>query len=290
MLEQLVGECVVLETECNLGLPAIFADRGMVEQVLLNLAVNARDAMPRGGRILVRAFKVTVDHTRAKVNPEARPGDFVALAVGDNGCGIDPQVLGHLFEPFFTTKEVGKGTGLGLATVYGIVKQHQGWIDVETREGEGSTFTIYFPVSTHAAPCLTHSTEELFNRRGTECILIAEDETALREMISEILKLQGYRVLAANSGPAALELWNREKRRVDLLLTDLVMPGGMLGTELATELRRSNPGIKLIYTTGYSPGAAGSADPLREGINFLPKPYSPNKLVQIVRNALDSAA
>jgi signal transduction histidine kinase len=287
MLRQLVGEHISVETECPQELPAIFADRGMVEQVIVNLTINARDAMLRGGRVILRASEAVVGQERCSRNPEAYCGRFVCLTVSDTGCGMDPQAMAHLFEPFYTTKEVGKGTGLGLATVYGIVKQHRGWIDVQSVLNSGTTFEIFFPVSNQQSPPAPENTEDLSTRRGTETILIAEDESSLRDLVAELLTMRGYRVLVANSGPAALEVWGQEAGRIDLLLTDMVMPGGLLGTDLATKLKREKPNLKVIYTTGYSPGMTGSEHKFEEDTNFLPKPYSPTKLADIVRRALD---
>ncbi len=287
MLRQLVGEHILLERECAQDLPPVFADRGMLEQVTVNLTLNARDAMPRGGRIGLSCSKVTLTAADLKSDSEARAGDFVHLTISDTGCGIDAEGLTHLFEPFYTTKEAGKGTGLGLATVFGIVKQHQGWIEVQSQVNQGTTFNLYFPVSSQAVSANCEPREPDPQITGTETILLAEDEPSLREMVQEVLRLQGYRVLTAASGPAALEVWHREERRIDLLLTDLVMPGGMTGTDVAAELRRANPELKVIYTTGYSPGLTGSRQALEEGVNFLPKPYSPNKLARIIRLCLD---
>jgi two-component system NtrC family sensor kinase len=289
MLRQLVGEHIILETECAKGLPPIFADRGMLEQIALNLTLNARDAMPRGGSIKLACTEVTVEPTDVKPDSDARTGRFVRFSVSDTGCGIDSEGLSHLFEPFYTTKEAGKGTGLGLATVFGIVKQHEGWIEVESEVKVGTTFTVFFPVSSKSAQKLCEPVEVMPQGTGTETILLAEDEPSLREMVQEVLLIQGYRVLTAASGPAALEVWHREQRRIDLLLTDMVMPGGMMGTDVAAELRRSNPYLKVIFTTGYSPGVAGSSHTLEEGVNFLPKPYSPNKLAEIIRKCLDKS-
>jgi two-component system NtrC family sensor kinase len=288
MLRQLMGEHTLLELDCAEGLPPIFGDRGMIEQVLVNLTVNARDAMPRGGRLLMRSRARTLTAEDLKPNSDARVGHFISLTVSDTGCGMSPETLNHLFEPFFTTKEVGKGTGLGLATVYGIVKQHQGWIEVESRLGAGSTIQIFFPVSDQSTPRVPENHDQVPNRTGIETILIAEDEPSLREMVSEALSLQGYRILTADSGPAALETWKREPGRIDLLLTDMVMPGGMMGTDVAAELRRSNPRLKVIFTTGYSPGTAGVKNSFEEGVNFLAKPYSPTKLAEVIRKCLDS--
>jgi signal transduction histidine kinase len=287
MVRQLVGEHITLEIDCAEGLLPIFGDRGMIEQVIVNLSVNARDAMPRGGRMLIQSSAIHLDSEAVKGNSEARPGKFICLTVLDTGCGMSADTLSHLFEPFFTTKEVGKGTGLGLATAYGIVKQHQGWIEVQSRPGAGSKFEIFIPVSEHTSPQANDVQELAPNLRGTETILIAEDEPSLREMVSEALCLQGYRVLTAGSGPAALEVWKHERSRIDLLLTDMVMPGGMMGTDVAAELRRSNPRLKVIYTTGYSPGTAGVQSSFEEGVNFLPKPYSPTKLAELIRKCLD---
>jgi len=288
MLRQLVGEHVTLEIDCAEGLPPIFGDRGMIEQVIVNLSVNARDAMPRGGRMLIQSTLAHVKAEALKLNPEARPGEFICLTVSDNGCGMSAETLSHLFEPFFTTKEVGKGTGLGLATAYGIIKQHEGWIGVQSEPGAGSKFQIFLPVSEQNSPGPNEVQEVSPNLTGTETILIAEDEPSLREMVSEALCLQGYRVLTAGSGPAALEISKHDPSRIDLLLTDMVMPGGMMGTDVASELRRHNPRLKVIYTTGYSPGTAGIHSSFREGVNFLPKPYSPTKLAVLIRKCLDS--
>jgi signal transduction histidine kinase len=287
MLRQLVGEHVMLETKCEKRLPPVFADRGMIEQVVVNLTLNARDAMPRGGQITISCTAVTLTAERVKPDSDGRPGQFVRLDVSDTGCGIDAEGLTHLFEPFYTTKEAGKGTGLGLATVFGIVKQHQGWIEVESEVNRGTLFSLYFPVSSQAVLKPSDPQELPKQTSGTETILLAEDEPSLREMVQEVLKLQGYRVLTAASGPEALEVWHGEERPIDLLLTDMVMPGGMMGTDVAAELRRVNPGLKVIFTTGYSPGVVGTAHSLEEGVNFLPKPYSPTQLAGIVRQSLD---
>ncbi|HEV2225776.1 MAG TPA: response regulator, partial [Nitrososphaerales archaeon] len=247
MLRQLVGEHIVLETQYEENLPPVFADRGMLEQVTVNLTLNARDAMPRGGCVKLACRQVTLQSADLKPTSDARPGRFVCFSISDTGCGIDPEGLTHLFEPFYTTKEAGKGTGLGLATVFGIVKQHQGWIEVESQLRVGTTFTLYFPASSQPSQKSCETQEQAPQPTGTETILLAEDEPSLREMVQEILRLQGYRVLTAASGPAALEVWHREERRIDLLLTDMVMPGGMMGTDVAAELRRANPELRVIY-------------------------------------------
>jgi CheY-like chemotaxis protein len=223
------------------------------------------------------------------MDPEARHGQFVCLTFSDDGCGMDTNILSRIFEPFFTTKAVGQGTGLGLATVFGIVRQHQGWLDVESQPGRGTTFRLYFPASDQPA----EKQETTFYgelRKGRETVLVAEDEEALREMVAQILTAQGYKVLTARSGRHALEVWDRANRAIDLLVTDLIMPEGVMGRELAERLLAENPRLKVIYTSGYSPGMAGKDISLIEGRNFLPKPYSIGKLAQFVRECLDAPA
>jgi CheY-like chemotaxis protein len=259
----------------------------MLEQVVMNLAVNARDAMPNGGHLYVSTSLETIHRAPLPMDPEARDGKFICLTFRDTGLGMDTQVLGRIFEPFFTTKPVGKGTGLGLSTVFGIVRQHQGWLEVESKPNNGTTFRIYFPVSRQSAD----KTEIVVNtslRKGHETILVAEDEDALREMVVQVLKIQGYDVLEAISGTHALEVWEQANRPVDLLLTDLVMPGGIMGRDLAARLASESPRLKVIYTSGYSRGMAGKDASLLQERNFLPKPYSIGRLAQVVRECLDA--
>jgi CheY-like chemotaxis protein len=200
---------------------------------------------------------------------------------------MDTQILNRIFEPFFTTKEVGKGTGLGLSTVFGIVRQHQGWLEVQSKPDQGTTFRIYFPASQKTAE-KTEPVVDTALRSGRETILVAEDEDTLRDMVVQVLKIQGYNVLEAVSGTHALEVWEQANRPVDLLLTDMVMPGGIMGSELAERLSSQSPRLKVIYTSGYSPGMAGKDASLLAGRNFLPKPYSVGKLAQFVRECLDA--
>jgi PAS domain S-box-containing protein len=288
MVGRLLGADIVLRFEPGPRLPAVHGDMGMIEQVLLNLAVNARDAMPRGGQLVIRTAETVVEETRAQNNPEARAGRFVCLSVQDTGCGIAPEILPRIFEPFFTTKERGKGTGLGLATVYGVVKQHQGWVEVESEPGRGTTFTVFLPASSAAAgsPATSPAPSESARGRG-ETILIAEDETALRLLGARILRNLGYDVLEAASGVEAIRVWEQQGKKVDLLLTDLVMPDGMTGRELARQMEAQTPGLKVIYTSGYSPETRETAFVFREGTNYLQKPYSSQKLARAVRDSLD---
>jgi signal transduction histidine kinase/CheY-like chemotaxis protein len=293
MLRGLLGESVDLQFNPGRDLPPLSADLGMIEQVLVNLVLNARDAMPRGGRLTVTTSQQTLEPVASVLNPEARPGEFVCLTVADSGCGMTQTTLGHLFEPFFTTKEPGKGTGLGLATVYGIVKQHQGWIVVDSQLDAGSTFTIFLPRATRPAAAAAPSTQATpppareAMPRGNETILVVEDEPALRELVVNILQLCGYRTYEAETGVAALRVWEQHKEEVDLLLTDMVMPEGISGRQLAEKLQADDPSLKVIYTSGYSPGMAGKDIALLEGFNFLAKPYPPSRLALVVRECLD---
>jgi two-component system cell cycle sensor histidine kinase/response regulator CckA len=288
LLSRLLGEDILMELSCEEQLPAVEADLGMIEQVIMNLAVNARDAMPQGGRLRLVTSSLSVDEAEAARRGAPRPGLYVCLEVTDTGCGMDAQTLARIFEPFFSTKETGKGTGLGLATVYGIVKKHQGWIEVTSKPGAGSTFKVYLP----AAPgTVTSSSDTSFERRPRghhrETILVVEDEPDLRELVCELLVACDYTVHAAATGVEALHVWDRVGGRVDLLLTDVVMPQGINGRELAEELRRRKPDLRVIYTSGYSGALAGHRLRLEDGW-FLPKPYRPGLLAQVVRACLDA--
>jgi len=286
MLERLVGEHVRIDFRPQPSLPALHADASMMDQVVMNLAVNARDAMPNGGRVSISTSLETIHRAPTPMDPEQRDGNFVCLTFTDTGAGMDTQILSRIFEPFFTTKPLGKGTGLGLSTVFGIVRAHQGWLVVESKPEQGTTFRLYFPASQQTAE-KTELVVDTALRSGRETVLVAEDEDALREMVVQVLRIQGYTVLEAASGREALEVWERADRPVDLLLTDMVMPGGIMGSELAECLVRQSPQLKVIYTSGYSPGMAGRDDSLLNGHNFLPKPYSIGKLAQFVRDCLD---
>ena len=287
MLERMVGEHVQIDFRPQSPLPAIHADSSMLEQIAMNLAVNARDAMPNGGKISILTSLRTIHRAPTPADPEQRDGDFVCLTFCDCGTGMDTQILTRIFEPFFTTKPAGKGTGLGLSTVFGIVRQHQGWLEVESKPNQGTTFRCYFPACQQAAEKSDMAVDNTL-RSGRETILVAEDEDALREMVVQVLKVQGYHVLEAASGSHALEVWEQAKRPIDLLLTDMVMPGGVMGTELAERLARHCPSLKVIYTSGYSPGMAGRDTSVLADRNFLPKPYSIGKLAHFVRECLDT--
>ncbi len=290
MLPRMVGEHIALEIRGASELPRIAADIAMVEHIVMNLVVNARDAMPKGGKLLVQTSVVGVTDDYLQLHPEAHAGRFVCLTVTDTGCGMEPSVLQRIFEPFFTTKEVGKGTGLGLATVYGIVKQHRGWIEVQSEIGAGTTFKVYLPVAgeTNQLP-LNASSESDNIRGGPETILLVEDEKDLLELMREVLQQYQYRILTACSGVEALRVWDEHNGQVDLLLTDMIMPGGMTGDELALELKRRKPGLKTIYASGYTSAFVGR-DFGHDDITFLPKPYQPQQVAQLIREALDTAS
>jgi two-component system, cell cycle sensor histidine kinase and response regulator CckA len=287
MLRPLLGEQVRLKWNPSPGRACIEGDAGMLEQVLVNLAVNARDAMPQGGDLILSSSECEIDASYVQYRPQAKPGQFVCLQVGDSGCGMDAPTLERIFEPFFTTKSIGKGTGLGLATVYGIVKQHRGWIEVASQPRVGTCFKIFFPAakSAHAPPEIRG---DFMNARGgDETILLVEDEPILRELETSILRRLGYQVLEASHGPEAMALWQQLEPKPALLLTDIMMPEGMTGLELAEHLRTEVPPLKVIYTSGYSPELFGGRVKLEDRSNFLPKPFHPQVLARTVRQSLD---
>ena len=287
MLERVLGEHITLETRCGTGLPAIEADAGMIEQIIMNLSVNARDAMPKGGTLLIATAIASVDEFYVQLHADAHVGNFVRLSVTDNGTGMSREIISRIFEPFFTTKEVGKGTGLGLATVYGIVKQHNGWVEVDSEIGLGTTFNIFLPTTEKSFDtCFEQAPKKPSVKGGNETILLVEDEPLLRELARFILQDYKYQVLEAGTGNEALKVWDEHQGKIDLLLTDMVMPDGMTGRELATELRKRKPGLKIIYTSGYNEEIMGGDATLNE-TRFLQKPYAPPVLAETVRACLD---
>jgi PAS domain S-box-containing protein len=288
MLRRTIGEDIQMQFKFAMQPLYIHADAGMMDQVLMNLTVNSRDAMPKGGRLIIETSAVEFDESILGQSAHARPGSFVCLSVSDTGCGIPAENLPRIFEPFFTTKEIGKGTGLGLATVFGIVQQHNGWVNVYSEAGHGTTFRIYLP---RLAGTVVQKTEQPMLaplRGGSETILLAEDDAFLRASVRVILLQLGYHVIEAINGVEALEIWKQHREEIHLLLTDLVMPGGITGRDLAGRLLRENPKLKVIYASGYSAEAAGNDFPLEEGVNFLTKPFQTAKLAQALRQQLDS--
>jgi len=290
MLQRLIGEDIALETRYAPGGAPIHADPGMLEQVLMNLAVNSRDAMPKGGRLVIETVPVVLTETTRFTKHTTRPGEFIRLSITDTGFGVAPEHLSHLFEPFFTTKEVGKGTGLGLATVFGIVEQHQGWIEVQSQMNEGTTFHIYFPRLARKVPNRELPAPPPQVPGGTETILLVEDETPLRRLMQRVLERQGYHIHTAASGIQALEVWRECQDVIDILVTDMVMPEGMTGRELADQLRTQKPDLKILYCSGYANNMPGKDSPLRHNESFLEKPFEPVKLLQKVRECVDAIA
>jgi PAS domain S-box-containing protein len=288
MLQRILGEDIRILFKLSPRALIVHADAGMLEQVLMNLAVNARDAMPHGGRLVVETSAVELDDLAARQAPQARQGTFACLYVSDTGCGIPREVAPRIFEPFFTTKEVGRGTGLGLATVFGIVEQHKGWINVYSEVGRGTTFRVYLPCLMGDAEAVGPARQALAPARGGhETILLVEDDAALRAVVRSTLVRLGYRVVEAPSGSAALSVWDQHRDDVRLLLTDLVMPDGMSGRDLAAHLLGRDPHLRVLYTSGYSADVAGRDGTFEDGVNFLAKPFQARTLAQAVRESLD---
>jgi CheY-like chemotaxis protein len=285
MLERLVGEDVSVSFKPGDGLGLVVADPGQIEQVLMNLAVNARDAMPAGGKIKIETGNVSLDKEYARQHPSAVPGPSVMLTFSDMGQGINKDILPKIFEPFFTTKEPGKGTGLGLATVYGIVKQNNGNIWVYSELGIGTTFKIYFPrVDLSETPTLPEF--ETASVGGTEAIMLVEDDVDIRELVATMLEAAGYKVLKPDSATAALELAQTPSANFDLLLTDIIMPH-MSGVELYDQVRALRPGIKRLYMTGYAGDDLSRRVLLESDMVVLEKPFDSTALLASVRAALD---
>jgi two-component system, cell cycle sensor histidine kinase and response regulator CckA len=285
-LPRLIGEHVDYSFAGASDLASVLADPGQMEQVILNLAVNARDAMPKGGKLMVRTANVVMDESQAAKRPPMSPGNYVLLSVADTGHGMDPETMAHIFEPFFTTKGVGKGTGLGLATVYGIVKQSGGFIWLDSIRGQGTTFEIYLP-QTNKPPAVTaEERRQIAIAGGTETILVVEDEAGVRELACEFLRSSGYTVLDANDGTEACEISARFRGRIALLLTDMVMPR-MGGADLASRLHLTRPEIKTLFMSGYSEYSGANKEQNSSETTVLQKPFSKRALLDQVRAVLD---
>jgi signal transduction histidine kinase len=289
MLKRLLGDHITLEMKAAPGLPPVHADLGMMEQVVLNLSVNARDAMPKGGGLTVGIDAIAITHDDAQKHAEIRPGQYICLSVSDTGCGIAPELLPRIFDPFFTTKEIGKGTGLGLATVYGIVKQHNGWVDVQSALDQGTTFRIFLPTcAKNSQPEAPSPPQKTTAKNGTECVLVVEDEDHVRNLTVTVLRKNGYRVMEAASGNDALGVFQDHSSEIDLLFTDVTMPGNLLGDELAARLRAAKPSLAVLFTSGYTSEVARAE--FQDGANFLTKPFTPAQMLASVRQCLDRAA
>ena len=290
MLQRILGEDVRVELHLHPSPVIAHADTGMIDQIIMNLAVNARDAMPAGGRLVIETSERYISEEDLRASPDASAGRHVCLAVSDTGIGMTDEVKAHLFEPFFTTKQPGKGTGLGLATIFGIVKQHRGWIRVYSEVGQGATIRIFLPAVDAGHELPASVTSSASPRGGTETILLVEDEVSVREVTRRMLERHGYRVLEAVSGMDALRIWGEHGDRIQLVFTDMVMPGGIGGRELAEQLRFIQPSLRIIFTSGYSAelGGGTGAMGMEEGVNFVQKPSSLHEVLDTIRRCLDA--
>jgi len=287
MLRKLVGEDVFIAMKTTIPLGSIKADVGQVEQVVMNLVVNARDAMTEGGQVTIETRNVDLDQSYRQEHEPVEPGQYVMLSVSDTGCGMDEKTKAHIFEPFYTTKGAGKGTGLGLATVYGIVKQSGGYIWVYSEPGQGTTFKLYFPLVSEAPEVFIKPMEPTEIRGGGETILLVEDDEAVRELVLMILRNAGYTVLEASNPEAALELAAKQSAQIDLLLSDIVMPS-ISGTRLVVLLRMSKPALKVILMSGYAAETLARQAPVPAGVTFIEKPFTRDSLLIAIRKTLDS--
>jgi PAS domain S-box-containing protein len=286
LLKRLVGDDIELIVRLAPALAPVQADAGQLDQVLMNLVVNARDAMPAGGTIVIETAPALLDEAFARDHPGARAGEYVCVSVSDNGIGMDADTQAHIFEPFFTTKEVGRGTGLGLATVYGIVKQSEAFIWVESARAQGTTFRIYFPPAAAGAVPEPAPRVEPASLTGNETVLVVEDSPQLRELMQEVLQVRGYRVLDAENGDAALEVAGRHEGPIHLLLTDVIMPG-MNGRQLADRLTAVRPDMKVLFASGYTADALVQYG-VEGGVRYLQKPFTPDALARKVREILSA--
>ena len=287
LLRRTLGEHIDLVTRQDPDLALVEADVHQFEQVIMNLAINARDAMTSGGGLTLETANVELDEEYCRTHPEATPGGYVMLAVSDTGTGMTQATLERVFEPFFTTKEPGVGTGLGLATVYGIVKQSHGTISVDSKPGEGASFKIYLPRATGQVGEESSEAGGTGPARGEETVLVVEDEAPLRDLVVRVLGSLGYRVLVAGTAAEAREVLQEIEYRLDLLLTDVVLPGGEQGNDLARDLHYLQPDLPVLYVSGYPRDAIVHAGQLDAGVNFLEKPFTPETLARTVRSVLD---
>lgn len=287
MLKRLIGEDIELRTVLDPELGTIKSDPGQIEQIIMNLLVNARDAMPQGGKLTIETKNVYLDEDYVRHHIAVNPGPYVMLAVSDTGIGMDEKIRGHIFEPFFTTKEAGRGTGLGLSTVYGIVKQSGGNIWVSSEVGQGTIFNIYLPRTDEGTRDYKRSADTVADLHGTETILLVEDDEMVRKLASQVLEIYGYQVLEATNGGTAFLICERHSGPIHLLITDVIMPE-ISGLELANRLAQLRPDMKVLYMSGYTDNAIAHRGVLGEDANFIQKPFSPDALAYKVRELLDT--
>ena len=285
LLQSALGARIEFRVALAPDLNSIRADSSQIHQVLMNLCLNARDAMSQGGRLLVESQNADVQEDFCKKYPYAKPGKYVLLSVSDTGVGMDTATLDHIFEPFFTTKEMGRGTGLGLATVYGIVKQHEGFLNVVSEPGRGTTFLVYFPASfeIQEVPKAPRTNQA---RGGHETILLAEDNEALQELTRRTLEALGYRVIAVSNGEEGVRKLTANYTKISLVILDVAMPI-LDGTEAYLQMREIRPDLPVVFTTGHTTESVLLGSLVKEGAAFLQKPYPLSDLGQIVRNLLD---
>jgi CheY-like chemotaxis protein len=288
LLRPIIGEDVRVVQRLDPKIGNVKADPAQLEQVILNLALNARDAMPRGGTLCLDTCNIQVDAVLSRQHRGLIPGSYVRLWVADTGHGIPPEVLPRIFEPFFTTKALGKGSGLGLSTVYGVVKQSGGCVTVSSEPGKGAAFGIYLPRASEMPERKVPPPVAVTSSAGTETILLVEDEAVVRDLVCEILRETGYVVLPATSGAEAVKITADRSKAIDLLITDVVMPE-MSGPELANKLRRARGEMRILYMSGYTDDAVLVRQGLPENCAFIRKPYTPMQFLQKVRETLDAA-
>jgi len=289
ILQRTLGETIEIHCSLAQGELTVECDSGLLSQAMLNLGLNARDAMPEGGALTLTTSQARLVPEDLRENADAKPGDYAVVEVGDTGCGMTEAVRAKAFEPFFTTKDVGKGTGLGLSTTYGIVRQHDGWIDLESSPGKGARFRIHLPLSRMTSGIDRAARERGVDvERGAETILLVEDEPPVRKTVARTLRSLGYETFEAGNGNEAEAIWKEHGDRIDLVLTDLVMPSGKSGFDVARELRKDRPDLKVIYMTGHSSELLEHAGSLVRGVDFLPKPFPPHELSRMIRNRLDA--
>jgi CheY-like chemotaxis protein len=284
-----ISEDVELSTRLEPGLGHVLIDKTQLEQVIMNLAVNARDAMPEGGSLAFETRSMTLDSAYRADHPNAVPGNYSILAITDSGSGIAPEVMAHIFEPFFTTKGMGKGTGLGLSTVYGIVQQAGGFVDVCSKVGSGTTVSVFLPQAESAARPLKLKQQVGKSLKGSETVLILEDNKELRQLTSKILGLNGYKVLEADAGPQAEAICRDYPEKIDLVLSDVVMPG-LSGPEVVKRLVALRPNLRAIFMSGFTDDRPLAEKVLTDTTEFMQKPFGPTTLLAKIREVLDTAA